>query len=73
MCREFFVESNIAKAFSDVLIASINVLYRKLSISRKTIKGDVNLVESSSPSSHDFTLYPAVRASWRGKDLEQLS
>lgn len=56
MCREFFVESNIAKAFGDVLIASINVLYRKLSISRKTIKGDVNLVESSSPSSHDFTL-----------------
>lgn len=50
VCREYLGESQAGKAVRDVLIASINILHRKPSISRKTIRGDVNPVESSTIS-----------------------
>lgn len=39
VCREYLGESQAGKAVRDVLIASINILHRKPSISRKTIRG----------------------------------
>lgn len=55
VCREYLGESQAGKAVRDVLIASINILHRKPSISRKTIRDDVNPVESS--PSHSSPLF----------------
>lgn len=73
VCREYLGESQAGKAVRDVLIASINILHRKPSISRKTIRGWRESCRVI-PTPLLTPLFFPPRSSWRSdKPLEQLS